>query len=212
MHIMEKKYKQKKLLITNINSFLTYYVNSDKIYVLGNQCKAVKTKEKGENMKINNRVKDYLTSLSATELRELAEIANMMATAQENQQILQSKTNVQLISEKELKKKVSDVLRIIGVAAYIIVYHYLRTAIILVYNDYRICCGRLNKQIYHEIAKQYKTQWTYVETSIRNIIKKVNTEENYEVLRKYCALKSPKCPLSSSELIAAIADWIQLNS
>ena len=149
-------------------------------------------------MKIDNRLKDYLTSLSAVELRELAEIANIMATAQENQQILQSQTDVKLISEKELKKNVSDVLRTIGVPADIIGYHYLRTAIMMVY-------------IYYAVAKKYKTQWTYVEKAMRTIINRVNTVENYEVISKYCALKGPQYPLTSSEFVAGIADWLQLN-
>ncbi len=114
--------------------------------------------------------------------------------------------------EQDQKKKISNILKEIGVPAHIKGYQYLRSAIICGLNDSETM-ERVTKVLYPTIAKEYATTPARVERAIRHAIEVAWDRGNAEVMQKYFGytIQAERGKPTNSEFIAMIVDNIQLE-
>ena len=111
-----------------------------------------------------------------------------------------------------LEALVTNIIHEIGVPAHIKGYQYLREAIMMVVNDIDII-NQITKQLYPEIAKQYKTTPSRVERAIRHAIEVAwgrGEQDTVESIFGY-TVSAAKGKPTNSEFIAMIADKLRLE-
>jgi len=112
----------------------------------------------------------------------------------------------------ELKKRISDILREIGVPAHIKGYKYLREAIIVVIED-PDAIHAISRTLYPAVAKMNATTSSRVERSIRHAVEVAFERGDPDVLKTYFGntVSAKKGKATNSEAIAAIADMLCLE-
>lgn len=113
---------------------------------------------------------------------------------------------------ENMKFKVTNTLRMLGVPAHLKGYHYLRKAILLGLEDhYNI--EHVTKVLYPMIAKKYTTTPSNVERAIRHAIEVAWDRGDVNVLNDYFgySVSSKKGNPTNSEFIALVVDSIELR-
>lgn len=109
-----------------------------------------------------------------------------------------------------LTRKVTEILRNLGVPAHIKGYGYLREAIILVVNDPDLING-ITKELYPQVAETFHTTASRVERAIRHAIEVGWDRGDIEVLQNFFGntVSLSKGKPTNSEFIALVADEIR---
>lgn len=113
---------------------------------------------------------------------------------------------------ENMKFKVTNTLRMLGVPASLKGYHYLRSAIMLGLEDhYNI--EHVTKVLYPMIAEEYTTTAARVERAIRHAIEVAWDRGDVSVLNNYFGytVSSRRGKPTNSEFIALIVDSIELR-
>ena len=112
----------------------------------------------------------------------------------------------------DLEKIVSDILKKIGVPPHILGYKYLRSAIILGFQDDKLL-NCVTKKLYPRIAEDYETTPTRVERSIRHAIEVAWGRSNVEILHEVFGytIDSERGKPTNSEFMAMITDRLKLQ-
>lgn len=115
-------------------------------------------------------------------------------------------SDAQVKGDLSVGVQITQILRKMGIPANINGYHYLRSAIGLVYD--RACRESMTQVIYPELAEMYSTTPAAVERSMRHALKIACARGNSDVLVEYFAytiIHKKKCP-SNGEFVSVIAD------
>ncbi len=117
-----------------------------------------------------------------------------------------------LMDERELERRVTDIIHDIGVPAHIKGYQYLREAITLTVKDMEVI-NAVTKILYPAVAKKFGTTASRVERAIRHAIEVAWDRGDLETLQKYFGytVSNAKGKPTNSEFIAMIADRIHLE-
>lgn len=112
----------------------------------------------------------------------------------------------------DLEQFVTDSLHELGVPAHIKGYHYIRSAIMLVVENMDML-NYITKQLYPEIAKQYKTTSSRVERAIRHSIEVAWVRGKPETMNEIFGytVHTGKGKPTNSEFIAMVSDRIRLQ-
>ena len=120
--------------------------------------------------------------------------------------------NIGAPSENDLDVIVSDIMHQIGVPAHIKGYRYLRYAIILTINDYKMMSS-VTKELYPAVAKAFQTTSSRVERAIRHAIEVAWDRGDVDVLSSYFGytIQNTRGKPTNSEFIAMISDKLRLK-
>ena len=113
---------------------------------------------------------------------------------------------------ENMRFKVTNTLRVLGVPAHLKGYHYLRKAILLGLEDhYNI--EHVTKVLYPRIAEEYATTSPRVERAIRHAIEVAWDRGDVSALNNYFGytVSSRRGKPTNSEFIALIVDSIELR-
>ena len=105
--------------------------------------------------------------------------------------------------DKELKIKVMNIMKELGITANLKGYEYLIEAIICVYKDSSY--KEITKKLYPHIANKFNTTFKNVERSIRHAINKVFDENDADIIDKY--FSKEKC--TNAEAIADLVNFVK---
>ena len=116
------------------------------------------------------------------------------------------------LADIDLEVVVTDILHQIGIPAHIKGYQYVRTAIILCFEDTEII-NHVTKELYPAVAKMHNTTATRVERSIRHAIETAWDRGDVDVLNAYFGytIHNQKGKPTNSEFIAMISDKLRLK-
>lgn len=122
------------------------------------------------------------------------------------------KENIETIEEKNIKIRVSNLLKEIGIPAHIKGYHYVRYSIIYVLENPEAMEG-VTKVLYPAVARKFGTTSSRVERAIRHAVEVAWERGDTDVLTKYFAytVDMSKGKPTNSEFIAMLADYLELN-
>ncbi len=176
----------------------------------------------GEIMTIDRKV-DYLEKArkegaSSAQIERLCAVLWPEGSIPEEAEVIKaiaSITTDEQNDEKEaldLEKIVSDILKKIGVPPHILGYKYLRSAIILGFQDEKMM-NLVTKKLYPRIAEDYETTPTRVERSIRHAIEVAWGRSNVEILHELFGytIDSERGKPTNSEFMAMITDRLKLQ-
>ena len=112
----------------------------------------------------------------------------------------------------DIEVEVTNIIHDVGVPAHIKGHQYLREAIMLVMKDSDILNG-VTKQLYPEVAKQFKTTPSRVERAIRHAIEVAWSRGKIDTLQSVFGytVNMGKGKPTNSEFIAMIADKLRLE-
>lgn len=118
------------------------------------------------------------------------------------------------LTEENLEKVVSKLLREIGVAPSLKGYDYLRIAIILTMENKELYLHNVTKALYPDIAKRKNTTSSRVERAIRHAIETAWSKGNIEKINTIFGytISPHKGKPTNSEFIATIVDDLTLKS
>ena len=110
----------------------------------------------------------------------------------------------------DLTRKVTEMIRTLGVPAHIKGYGYLRESIILAVNDPELING-ITKELYPQVAKTFHTTPSRVERAIRHAIEVAWDRGDIEVLQNFFGytVSLSKGKPTNGEFIALVADEIR---
>ena len=114
--------------------------------------------------------------------------------------------------EKEIKRRVTNLMLELGMPAHLRGYHYLREAICLSVENMELV-GSITKLLYPEIAKNFHTTDVKAERAIRSVIEvgwERGNEELFEEIFGYSRCQGKKRP-TNSEFILGAADKIRME-
>jgi len=111
-----------------------------------------------------------------------------------------------------LEGHVTRLIHKVGVPAHIKGYKYLRTAILMTYNDADLI-NSVTKKLYPSIAQKYDTTSSRVERAIRHAIGLAWDRGDCDVLDEMFGytVKSSKGKPTNSEFIALVADYLRIS-
>lgn len=111
-----------------------------------------------------------------------------------------------------LEKRVTEIIRNLGIPPHLSGYHYIRYGIILSMCDDEYLSS-ITKSLYPDIAKKFKTTPSRVERAIRNAIEVVFKRGDLNLLNEYFGytVDPEKGRPTNSEFIALIVDNLQLE-
>lgn len=104
---------------------------------------------------------------------------------------------------------ITNTLKELGVPASLLGYHYLRYAIDLMANDMSLV-NKITKQLYPEVAKQFKTTISRAERAMRHAIETGWNRGNNDLQCKLFSytVDAKKGKPTNGEFIATVADYI----
>lgn len=113
--------------------------------------------------------------------------------------------------ELEIEKRVTDIIRQIGVPAHIKGYHYIRKAIVLAIQNPEII-NSITKVLYPTVANIYNTSASRVERAIRHAIEVAWDRGDVETLNNYFGytVHNERGKPTNSEFVAMISDRMRL--
>lgn len=117
-----------------------------------------------------------------------------------------------IVSEKELRREVTSIMKECGIPANILGFNYLRDAIMISIKEPAMV-NFITKKLYPEIAEIYGTTQNRVERAMRHAIELAWKRGNAETLKVYfgCTTKSKTGRPTNSEFIAMISDFLNLK-
>lgn len=115
--------------------------------------------------------------------------------------------------EDNLEKKVSNLLKEIGVPAHIKGYRYIRYAIIYVLEEDDAAIESVTKRLYPSVAKHFETTASRVERAMRHAIEVAWERGNVDILQSFFGytIQPGKGKPTNSEFIAMITDYLKIN-
>lgn len=115
--------------------------------------------------------------------------------------------------EDKLEKKVSNILKEIGVPAHIKGYRYIRYAIIYVLEENDTAIESVTKRLYPSVAKHFDTTASRVERAMRHAIEVAWERGNVDILHNFFGytIQPGKGKPTNSEFIAMITDYLKIN-
>lgn len=113
---------------------------------------------------------------------------------------------------REMNIRIVQMLRILGIPAHVKGYEYIKTAIMLMYDDdsYRY---NITKRLYPKIAKIYETTPARVERAMRHAIEIAFTSGNIELLYKIFGytIAYHRSKATNSQFIITILETLTLS-
>ena len=127
----------------------------------------------------------------------------------EMEQVKQSEN----VNEYDITKKITEIIKTLGIPAHIKGYQYIRTAIEMCLEDIQML-DAITKQLYPEIAKQYKTTSSRVERAIRHAIETAWSRGNMKTIEEIFGytVNFKKGKPTNSEFLALVVDKIRLEN
>ena len=112
----------------------------------------------------------------------------------------------------EVEKVITEHMHMLGVAAHLKGYYYIRTALMMTIDDPSVV-GQITKLLYPDLAKQYKTSDGKVERAIRNAIEMSWERGSIDVQDEIFGYTKEDGNVrpTNSEYLIAIADHIQFE-
>lgn len=113
---------------------------------------------------------------------------------------------------KPVEVEVTELLHDMGVPAHVKGYQYLRDAILMILDDFRLLTS-ITKDLYPQIAEKYETTASRVERAIRHAIELAWDRGNVDLMTEYFGytINLQKGKPTNSEFIAMVSDRIRLN-
>lgn len=111
------------------------------------------------------------------------------------------------------EQKVTHILQLLGIPAHIHGYRYVREAIMMAVEDFKVV-NAITKILYPEIAKKHGTTPSRVERAIRHAIGVFWERRNNEGVASIigCCMDVGNGRPTNSEFIATVADKIRLEN
>lgn len=156
--------------------------------------------------KIRSAVK-VLSTLSDEEWEKIVQVISNQAEFKEEAEV-----GVKRISYTEKEKRVTEVLKNLGIPSHIKGYAYVKKAILLIIEDSEKYISSITKELYPTIAQEFKTTSSRVERAIRHAVDVAWERGNIEIQEKIFGYSvSPgKGKPTNSELLAGIAEYVKL--
>jgi len=116
------------------------------------------------------------------------------------------------VEPKDLERTVTSLIHDIGIPAHIKGYQFIRTAILMAIDNIEVI-NHITKQLYPDLAKQYKTTPSRIERAIRHAIEVAWTRGHTETMERLFGytISADKGKPTNSEFIAMIADHLRLQ-
>lgn len=155
----------------------------------------------------NDKAKDIKVILEECRKRGLT-LEDLLKSVNESIQIEE-------VSEKsgaEIEKRVTDIMKEVGVPAHIKGYQYVRYSIIYVLENPE-AIGNITKVLYPDVAKKFGTTASRVERAMRHAIDVAWSRGDVDVFQKYfgCTIDPNRGRPTNSEFIAMLVDYLRLN-
>jgi two-component system response regulator (stage 0 sporulation protein A) len=112
----------------------------------------------------------------------------------------------------KIENEITEILHEVGIPAHIKGYMFLRTAIMITYDNIDIL-GQVTKVLYPDIARTYNTTSSRVERAIRHAIEVAWNRGNTDAINDIFGytVSASKSKPTNSEFIAMIADKLRLS-
>lgn len=114
--------------------------------------------------------------------------------------------------KQDLRDRVTNILREIGIPSHIKGFHFLREAIMIAYEkDYK-WSGKYISELYETVANMHNTKAATVNRGMKNAIEGTwNCRGDDEVFAKYFGNTAPRYSATptNSMFIATIVDWLR---
>lgn len=119
---------------------------------------------------------------------------------------------IQLLPEKSLEEKITEIIHDVGVPAHIKGYQYLRESILMSIEDMDML-NSVTKVLYPEVAKKFQTTPSRVERAIRHAIEVAWSRGKVETIEEMFGytVSQGKGKPTNSEFIALITDKIRME-
>lgn len=156
--------------------------------------------------------------ITSSDVEELVKVLYSLKEG-ESLRIEITKGNSRVISDNKIKEepksieiRIYEFLAEIGIPSNIKGYNYIKTALILTYNDSTIL-ENITKVLYPEIAKKYDSTSSRVERAIRHAIEVACTKGNAELINKIFkySISVNKGKPTNSEFIAQTINAMQMH-
>lgn len=155
----------------------------------------------------NDKAKDIKVILEECRKRGLT-LEDLLESVNESIEIKE----VSKESGAEIEKRVTDIMKEVGVPAHIKGFQYVRCSIIyLLENPEAI--GSVTKVLYPNVAKKFGTTASRVERAMRHAIDVAWSRGDVNVLQKYFGytIDPNRGRPTNSEFIAMLVDYLRLN-
>lgn len=131
-------------------------------------------------------------------------------------QLNKSKTNKEKLielSDKKIQIQVTDLLHELGIPSHIKGYQYIRTAILMVYDNPGFI-GGITKELYPDISIRFNTSIQRVERAIRHAIEVAWLRGDIDLMEKIFghSVDIDRAKPTNSEFIVTIADKLRLST
>lgn len=159
-----------------------------------------------EIKKIRSAV-ELLSTLSDDEWNKIEETISSQTKLKED-----TKVGEKQISFAEKEKKVTELLKLLGMPSHIKGYGYTRKAVLLIIEDREKYLSKITKALYPTIAKEFETTSSRVERAIRHAAEiaweRGDVEVQNRIFGNSVSAKTGKP--TNSELLACIADYVKM--
>lgn len=157
----------------------------------------------------NDKAKDIKVILEECRKRGLT-LEDLLESASDSIEI--NEVSEESGTEIKIEKKVTELIKEVGVPAHIKGYQYVRYSIIYALENPEVI-GSVTKLLYPSVAKEYKTTASRVERAIRHAVEAAWSRGDIDVLQKYFGytVNPSKGRPTNSEFIAMLVDYLRLN-
>ena len=170
--------------------------------------------QRRRNTMTMDRIYEVLCTISAEQWNAISELASEIATEKtEISNLTDFITKKQCQQGQDPIKRISNLLKSLGMSTRIKGYRYVRYAIFLTYNDFKYV-ENVTKGLYPTVAKEFNTTSSSVERTIRHAIESTWRRPDIERLTKELNwnCRSKKGKPTNSEFISFMADYLHNNN
>ena len=155
----------------------------------------------------NDKAKDIKVILEECRKRGLT-LEDLLESVNESIEIEETSEE----SGAEIEKRVTDIMKEVGVPAHIKGYQYVRCSIIYVLENPETI-GSVTKVLYPSVAKEFGTTASRVERAMRHAIDVAWSRGDAYVFQKYfgSTIDPNRGRPTNSEFIAMLVDYVRLN-
>ena len=123
-----------------------------------------------------------------------------------------NKEELMELSDKDMQIEVTDILHSLGIPSHIKGYQYVRSAILMVFDDPGFI-GGITKKLYPDISKRFNTSVQRVERAIRHAIEVAWLRGDIDVMEEIFghSVDIDRAKPTNSEFIVTIADKLRLD-
>lgn len=143
---------------------------------------------------------------------EIKSIINSLEPSNINSIII-NVNNTYINKDKEIENKVTVLLHNLGIPSHIKGYSYIRSSILMVYNNPNYV-GKITKELYPKLSIKYNTSTKTIERSIRHAIEVSWNRGDLELMDQLFghSIDAYKSKPTNSEFIVTIADKLRLEN